>query len=137
MGNGRRLTGAPPSLPSYRFPTVLMHPSACSSMPSTHSAVITYFALYICLACARLSFHHAFPLAETYIRAWPPAVVVPLASTIALSRIWLGHHTVPQVGAGVVCGLVFTPVWFWLWTEGGMSAWGHVAEVTVNQYLGW
>ena len=106
-------------------------------MPSTHSATITFFATYICLACARLPVHPSFPLPEATMRAAPPLVVVPLASTIALSRIWLGHHTIPQVAAGVACGLVFAPSWFWLWTDGGMSEWGSMVEDGVRAYLGW
>ena len=71
------------------------------------------------------------------MRAAPPVIVVPLASTIALSRLWLGHHTVPQVTAGVACGLVLAPAWFWLWTEGGVNELGKEAERMLHVYLGW
>ncbi|KAI0634293.1 hypothetical protein C8Q77DRAFT_1217500 [Trametes polyzona] len=96
-------------------------------MPSTHSAVITYYAAYISLACAYLPLHPSFPASPALSRVLPPLVVVPLASTIAVSRIWLGHHTWPQVGAGVAYGLFFAPVWFRLWV-GGWNEYGRMVE---------
>ncbi|KAL7284723.1 hypothetical protein ACG7TL_002029 [Trametes sanguinea] len=87
-------------------------------MPSTHSAVITFFATYITLASAFLPIHPSFPSSPALTRGLPPLVVVPLASTIAASRIWLGHHTWPQVAAGCAYGLVAAPLWFILWTKG-------------------
>ncbi|KAI8989107.1 hypothetical protein BD414DRAFT_577814 [Trametes punicea] len=96
-------------------------------MPSTHSAVITFFATYISLACAHLPVHPSLPSSPVLTRLVPPLVVVPLASTIAVSRIWLGHHTWPQVAAGCAYGLVFAPVWFELWTR-GLNEYGRVVE---------
>ncbi|KAI0827372.1 hypothetical protein BC628DRAFT_1318522 [Trametes gibbosa] len=97
-------------------------------MPSTHSAVITFFAAYIVLACTYLPIHPSLPASSPSItRVLPPLFVVPLASTIAVSRIWLRHHTWPQVAAGVAYGLVFAPVWFRLWTC-GLNEYGAMAE---------
>ncbi|KAI0657504.1 PAP2-domain-containing protein [Cubamyces menziesii] len=96
-------------------------------MPSTHSAVITYFATYISLACAYLPVHPSFPASPMLSRVLPPLLVVPLAITIAASRIWLGHHTWPQVAVGVTYGLLFVPVWFKLWT-GGLNEYGRACE---------
>ncbi|KAI0649910.1 phosphatidic acid phosphatase type 2/haloperoxidase, partial [Trametes meyenii] len=99
-------------------------------MPSTHSAVITFFAAYITLACMRLPIHPSLPASPALSRALPPLVVIPLASTIAVSRIWLGHHTWPQVVAGCAYGLLCAPVWFWLWTS-GWNEYGRVVEAMV------
>ncbi|OJT05935.1 hypothetical protein TRAPUB_3225 [Trametes pubescens] len=96
-------------------------------MPSTHSAVITYFATYITLACMYLPIHPSLPASPALTRVLPPLVVVPLASTIALSRIWLGHHTWPQVTVGVAHGLLFAPLWFKLWTD-GWDEYGRMVE---------
>ena len=102
-------------------------------MPSTHSATITYFATYITLACAYLPIHPTFP-PSLLTRVVPPLICVPLASTIAVSRIWLGHHTVPQVAAGVAYGLVYTPLMFRLWTH-GLNVYGPWAEDLVRTYI--
>ncbi|VAI07162.1 unnamed protein product [Triticum turgidum subsp. durum] len=37
----------------------------------------------------------------------------PLAFLTMLSRVYLGYHTVPQVFAGAVVGLVFGAIWYW------------------------
>ncbi|KAI0937267.1 hypothetical protein AcW1_001290 [Taiwanofungus camphoratus] len=95
-------------------------------MPSTHSAVITYFAAYITLACAFLPIHRSLP-SGTITRLLPPLIVLPWASIIAISRIWLGHHTYPQVVAGVAYGLLFTPIWFTIWIRGG-NEYGRMLE---------
>ena len=112
-------------------------------MPSTHSATITFFATYISLSCAHLPTHPSLLrlLPASAWRAAAPVLVVPLASTIALSRLWLGHHTVPQVAAGVACGLVLAPAWYALWTDEGWG-WGWAAkgaevEAAVRAYLPW
>ncbi|KAI1782825.1 PAP2-domain-containing protein [Ganoderma leucocontextum] len=102
-------------------------------MPSTHSATITYFATYITLACAYLPIHPTFPSSPLTCLI-PPLICVPLASTIAISRIWLGHHTVPQVAAGVAYGLFYTPLMFRLWTH-GLNEYGPWAEDLVRTYI--
>ncbi|EJF61727.1 PAP2-domain-containing protein [Dichomitus squalens LYAD-421 SS1] len=102
-------------------------------MPSTHSATITYFATYITLACAYLPIHPAFP-SSPLMRIFPPLIVIPLASTIAWSRISLGHHTVFQVAAGVTCGLVYAPLMFRLWTH-KLNQYGPWAEALVHTYI--
>ncbi|KAH9854563.1 hypothetical protein C2E23DRAFT_775100 [Lenzites betulinus] len=102
-------------------------------MPSTHSAVITFFAAYITLACMYLPIHPMLPSSPALMRMAIPLVVVPLASMIAASRIWLGHHTWPQVGAGVAYGLLCAPLWFRLWT-GGLNEYGPMAEDMIPLY---
>ncbi len=103
-------------------------------MPSTHSAVITYFTTYIALASAKLPIHPSLPASPALSRVLPALVAVPLAATIALSRIWLGHHTWAQVGAGCAYGLLFAPLWFRMWT-GGLNAYGPMLEDMVRVYI--
>ncbi|KAH9937336.1 PAP2-domain-containing protein [Fomitopsis serialis] len=86
-------------------------------MPSTHSATITFFAAYIALACLYLPIHPTLP-SSPFTRVLPIIISIPWAVTIVVSRIWLGHHNVPQVIAGCACGLVLAPLWFNLWTHG-------------------
>lgn len=103
-------------------------------MPSTHSAVITYFATYITLACAYLPIHPTLPVSPALSRVLPVLISVPLATTIAVSRTWLGHHTWPQVTVGCAYGLLFAPIWFRLWT-GGINEYGPVVEDMVRSYI--
>ena len=100
-------------------------------MPSTHSAVITYYAAFTLLACTYLPLHPSLPQAAL-IRVIAPLIVVPWSAAIAISRIWLGHHTWPQVGAGCAYGLTFTFFWFKLWTHTA-SAYGQEFERTYMQ----
>ncbi|EPT01560.1 hypothetical protein FOMPIDRAFT_56482 [Fomitopsis schrenkii] len=86
-------------------------------MPSTHSATITFFATYIALACLYLPIHPSLP-SRPITRILPIIISIPWAAIIVGSRIWLGHHTVPQVIAGCACGLIMAPTWFSLWTHG-------------------
>ncbi|KAE9396060.1 PAP2-domain-containing protein [Gymnopus androsaceus JB14] len=86
-------------------------------MPSTHSATMTYYATYILLASLYLPIHRTLP--QSWItRIGPPLVVLPWATVIALSRIWLGHHTLAQVSVGCTFGFVFALSWFAMWTHG-------------------
>ncbi|TCD68091.1 hypothetical protein EIP91_011544 [Steccherinum ochraceum] len=101
-------------------------------MPSTHSAVISYYAVYSLLAAAFLPTHLSFEQAE-WLRVVAPLIIVPWATTIAISRIWLGHHTVPQVLVGFAHGLVIAPAWFHLWQQYG-NTYGSYVERT---YMIW
>ncbi|KII94108.1 hypothetical protein PLICRDRAFT_88372 [Plicaturopsis crispa FD-325 SS-3] len=102
-------------------------------MPSTHSATITYYASYIPLACAYLPIHTSLPSGTT-TRIIPPLIVVPWAGLIAMSRVWLGHHTWLQVIVGCSYGLAFASVWFALWTN-GLDDRGRTLERMVHEYL--
>ncbi|KIP10116.1 hypothetical protein PHLGIDRAFT_273399 [Phlebiopsis gigantea 11061_1 CR5-6] len=97
-------------------------------MPSTHASVITYYAAYTLLACAYLPLHQQVPRTP-WIRIIVPSIVVPWATAIAVSRIWLGHHTIPQVLAGTVHGIFFTYIWFSIWVRGGYQ-YGQALEKT-------
>ncbi|KZS95850.1 PAP2-domain-containing protein [Sistotremastrum niveocremeum HHB9708] len=90
-------------------------------MPSTHSATIMFYATYIVLASALLPIHQSLPQSPL-TRVVPPVVAVPWASSIALSRIRLGHHTPAQVFVGSVLGCAFAASWFSL-------------EKTVTEYV--
>ncbi|TDL28245.1 PAP2-domain-containing protein [Rickenella mellea] len=107
-----------------------IHPSRKKrtyGMPSTHSATITYFAVYIPLACAILPMHPSIKPSESAMRRIPPAIVIPWAMLIVASRVWLGHHTWPQVAVGCSYGVAFAALWFKLWTE-GLNDYGVVVE---------
>jgi len=84
-------------------------------MPSTHSTVIIYYATYITLACLYLTPTSPYSDCPPLL---PLAVVVPWAATIACSRVWLGHHSLPQVAAGSLVGATFALGWFWWWKNG-------------------
>ncbi|KAI0784989.1 hypothetical protein C8Q75DRAFT_723444, partial [Abortiporus biennis] len=96
-------------------------------MPSTHSAVIAYYAAYTMLACIYLPIHSSLP-DSTLTRVIPPLIIVPWSAVIAMSRIWLGHHTWPQVSVGCLYGIIFTPFWFMLWTSYGWNEYGQATE---------
>jgi len=101
-------------------------------MPSTHSAVIAYYAAYSALACIYLPLHRSLPDSQL-TRIIPPLIVLPWAAAIAVSRTWLGHHTWPQVAVGCTYGFIFTPVWFHLWTHG----WNEHGNLLERTYLTW
>lgn len=112
-------------------------------MPSTHSATITYYGTYIPLACIFLPLHHSFSSSSLspsqslpLIRILPPLVVIPWAALIALSRVWLGHHTWKQVAVGCVYGFWFACIWLTGWVfgmQGEMRMWGSVVEEWVEE----
>lgn len=80
-------------------------------MPSTHSAAIMYYGVYICMACAILPVHESLP--QVSLMRWlPPMVILPWASGVACSRIWLDHHSVAQVAVGSAYGIIFAGGWF-------------------------
>ncbi|CAL1694012.1 unnamed protein product [Somion occarium] len=92
------------------------HQKGDYGMPSTHSGVISYYAAYSILACKYLPIHSSLP--DTPLtRVLALLVIIPWAATIAISRIWLGHHTWQQVTVGCSLGIMFTPIWFLLWTR--------------------
>ncbi|GLB34969.1 putative PAP2 superfamily protein [Lyophyllum shimeji] len=103
-------------------------------MPSTHSATISYYATYIPLASLFLPLHESFPMG-VWFRILPPLVFLPCAAVVVLSRIWLGHHTLPQVAAGVSFGLAFALIWFKLWCT-GLDSYGPMVEELVNGWIG-
>lgn len=87
-------------------------------MPSTHSGVISFYIGYTLLASRYLPLHRSLP---HLTRIVAPLIIVPWAISVMASRIWLGHHTWPQVSVGCSIGLAFSPVWFWLWAHVGQT----------------
>ncbi|GAB1524598.1 hypothetical protein RhiTH_007752 [Rhizoctonia solani] len=106
------------------------------SMPSTHSAAITFYAVYIILAANLLPIHPAwhFP-SSPYVRVIPSVISLPWATGVSLSRVGLHHHTMSQVGAGCLLGAITAGVWFKLWVM-GLNQWGAVAETGLHNLLG-
>jgi len=102
-------------------------------MPSTHSAAITFFGTYIPLACTWLPLHPSFPESPLF-RSIVVLVIVTWTCAVAISRISLGHHTVPQVLVGCIYGCIFACVWFWFWTH-GLSDWGRIVERYFKAYI--
>ncbi|TRM59351.1 phosphatidic acid phosphatase type 2/haloperoxidase [Schizophyllum amplum] len=104
-------------------------------MPSTHSAVVSYFATYVLLASARLRIHPSLPPAPAVTRLLPALVIVPWATLVACSRVWLGKHSWIQVIAGCSYGVLCAATAFSLWTRGGLSDYGQLIERIVNEIL--
>jgi hypothetical protein len=102
-------------------------------MPSTHSAVISYYAAYFPLACAYDHTDTFLPAGSVW-RVFMPPVVVIWATFIALSRIWLGHHTWPQVAVGCLYGIVFAFFWFTLWTS-HLYEYGRLVDSAVDSLI--
>ncbi|KAJ7097942.1 hypothetical protein B0H15DRAFT_879140 [Mycena belliarum] len=100
-------------------------------MPSTHSSSVAYYATFVPLACIYLPMHSSLP---PIARVLVPVIVVPWAALIALSRVWLGHHTWPQVAVGCAYGIIFAGVWFLLWAR-GLSEYGVVAEGLFQSFM--
>lgn len=105
-------------------------------MPSTHSAAVSFFVTYIVLASLYLPFHPSIRKPESEldaavplsVRLIPPLLAIPIASTMALSRVWLGVHTAAQVAVGWAIGIPCAWAWYQLWTVGGWSVTGQKVE---------
>ena len=54
--------------------------------------------------------------------------------TVAASRVWLGHHTWPQVLVGCSYGIMWASFWFEVWVH-GMNEYGALMETLMNSYL--
>lgn len=102
-------------------------------MPSTHSATVSHYAASIFLGCLYLPIHPTLPSGLS-VRIVLPLIAFPCAATIVMSRLWLGHHTMAQVVAGVSFGVAFASVWFALWTR-GLNSWGEHAEEIFNHWI--
>ncbi|KAF8798011.1 hypothetical protein BYT27DRAFT_7203706 [Phlegmacium glaucopus] len=116
----------PPNLPGRKS-------KVSYGMPSTHSATISYYAAYIFLGCLYLPVHPTLP-SGLAIRILPPLIILPCAISVIMSRVWLGHHTMPQVVAGISYGVAYASVWFVLWTR-GLNSWGMYAEQLLHHWI--
>lgn len=105
----------------------------CHSMPSTHSATVSYYVVYIFLGCLYLPVHPTLPSGLS-TRIFPPLITFPCVITVLISRVWLGHHTRLQVVAGILYGVTFASTWFALWTR-GLNSWGGLAEQNLHHWI--
>ncbi|KAJ2390337.1 hypothetical protein GGI05_003243 [Coemansia sp. RSA 2603] len=78
-------------------------------MPSTHSAAVAYFAAYLVHILDDLGHSGSLRLHRAHAFS---ALVIVLSSVGALSRVFNGHHTLPQVLAGSLLGVSFAAVWW-------------------------
>ncbi|KAF9005637.1 DnaJ domain-containing protein [Cyathus striatus] len=101
-------------------------------MPSTHSATIGFYATYILLACTYLSLHPSLS-GDLNVRILGPSMAIPGATTIMMSRIWLGYHTWPQVVVGGSYGVVCAVLWFYGWRN-GLGVYGEALDCMVLRY---
>jgi dolichyldiphosphatase len=102
-------------------------------MPSTHSASMGYYAVYISLACYYLPIHHSLP--QSILTRIVPLAIVPWAGVVMSSRVWLAHHTWAQVSAGCAYGSLFAVGVFSLWINGGMTMYGPSIEYILTRTL--
>ncbi|KAJ7063246.1 PAP2-domain-containing protein [Mycena amicta] len=98
--------------------------------PSTHASSVSFIAAYISFAAAYLPLHPSLHPATR----WFPLVAVPWAALVMLSRIWLGHHTMSQIAAGSIYGILWAWIWVELWRN-GLSDYGRVAEELVVEWF--
>ncbi|KAJ6547547.1 hypothetical protein B0H19DRAFT_1166230 [Mycena capillaripes] len=119
-----------------RQPRPVLGKKKTYGMPSTHSATIAYYSAYVPLACMGLPLHPSIPGGEA-ARVIAPILLLPWAALIAMSRIWLQHHTYKQVAFGVLYGVAFAGMWFALWTRTGLNELGRDVEELVNSFLEW
>lgn len=76
--------------------------------PSSHSQYMAFFAVYLSLlACKGIGFSNKWTKIITVAFPWPFAVLT------MYSRVYLGYHTVGQVYAGGLLGLLLGSLWFW------------------------
>ncbi|EAU88553.2 DnaJ domain-containing protein [Coprinopsis cinerea okayama7 len=106
---------------------------APGSMPSTHSAVVSFQAAYVILACLNMPIHPSIPLQESQ-RLLPIVVIVPWAIAIMVSRVRLGYHTWTQVLAGFTTGVPFAAIAYDLWNR-GVNDYAFAVEQFVKPYL--
>ncbi|KAJ3725973.1 phosphatidic acid phosphatase type 2/haloperoxidase [Lentinula raphanica] len=95
-------------------------------MPSTHSTTSTFYATYILLAAVYLPIHQSLPQ-NSMTRVLSLLIALPWATMIALSRLWLGHHTPAQVSVGCTLGFCFAWLWFHFWAS-GLNEYGFRVE---------
>jgi dolichyldiphosphatase len=104
-------------------------------MPSTHSAVVFFYAGAVVLTSTALPIHSSLP-DHPHMRAWPPVVASTSAIVVALSRVWRGHHDFLQIAAGSLYGAVCSVIAYELWIN-GLDVYGHSLERWLDVLMGW
>lgn len=104
-------------------------------MPSTHSAVVFFYAGAVVLASTTLPIHSSLPDGPS-IRVWAPVVTAVSATVIASSRVWRGHHDFLQITVGSLYGAVCSVIAYKVWI-GGLDAYGHLLENWLDRFIGW
>ncbi|KAG2063246.1 PAP2-domain-containing protein [Suillus decipiens] len=82
-------------------------------MPSSHASTCTFLATYITIACLQLPVLPTLPSSVIFA----PVLILPWTFMIVMSRVWLGHHTWPQVAVGASLGACCASFWFKLWMD--------------------
>ena len=103
-------------------------------MPSTHSAIMGYYVCYIFLSYLYLPLHRSV-LPGPALGMVFTVIVLPSTILILLSRVWLGHHTWPQVAVGSMYGIVFALGWFMMWFK-GVDEYGQYLEARWEARVG-
>lgn len=102
---------------------------------------MTYYASYISAGCFYLPLHKSLEFrtlsdgSPVNIRSLVPFVIIPWATMVICSRVWLGHHTWKQVAVGTAYGVCFAGVWFTMWVWTGLDLLGIQMEDTVVKLL--
>ena len=104
-------------------------------MPSTHSAVVFFYAGSAVLASTTLPVHSSLPDGPG-IRVWAPVMAATSAVVVALSRVWRGHHNFPQIAAGSLYGAACSVIAYKMWI-GGLDVYGHTLENWLDALMGW
>ena len=104
-------------------------------MPSTHSAVMFFYAGAVVLASTTLPIHSSLP-DHPGIRVWPPALAATSAVAVASSRVWRGHHDFLQIAAGSLYGAVCSFIAYEMWI-GGLNVYGQLLEKWLDGFIGW
>ncbi|CAM6120640.1 unnamed protein product [Calypogeia fissa] len=77
--------------------------------PSSHSQYMAFFSIYLTLLCIlKFTFSDIWSKYFTILLPWPFALVT------IYSRVYLGYHSVAQVIAGTIVGLILGSVWFYI-----------------------
>jgi dolichyldiphosphatase len=98
--------------------------------PSSHSQYMTFFSIYLTLlATQKFTFSDKFSKYFTIILPWPFALVV------IYSRVYLGYHTVAQVIAGSIVGLVLGATWFFIVSKYFVPYFPVIEGTSVCRYL--
>ncbi|RIA89468.1 phosphatidic acid phosphatase type 2/haloperoxidase, partial [Glomus cerebriforme] len=78
-------------------------------MPSSHSAIIIYFATFITL--------QLFNVASPLVKLFSFLMVFIIGLLVLWSRVELGHHTTAQVLMGMLLGIILAVFWNNLWVN--------------------